>query len=99
MLLPHALVLADARLRLAALADQATTVDVASAYERVLIELDRIHSDACPAVSTDRHAEGLATFPARLTSALEELDQYGVESLRLELLLVMFEDARALDGT
>ena len=38
MLLPHAQTLAQARSYLAALADQASTIDASSAYEHVLIE-------------------------------------------------------------
>ncbi len=53
MLFPHAQTLAQARSYLAALADQASTIDASSAYERVLIELDRIHEDECPAADTE----------------------------------------------
>ena len=55
MLSPPRVTLAQARSYLAALADQASTIDASSAYEHVLIELDRIHGDECPA---DRHATG-----------------------------------------
>ena len=53
MLLPHAHTLAQARTCLAALADAASSEDVSSAYEHVLIELDRIHCDESPDIYLD----------------------------------------------
>ena len=53
MLLPHAQTLAQARSYVAALADRALTIDASSAYEHVLLELDRVHGDDCPALDTD----------------------------------------------
>ena len=50
MLLPHAQTLAQARSYVAALADQALTLEASSAYERVLLKLDRVHGDDCPAL-------------------------------------------------
>ncbi|WP_244928554.1 hypothetical protein [Nocardioides sp. W7] len=96
MLLPHALTLAQARSCLAALADQASTIDASSAYEHVLIELDRLHGDECPSADT---AEDRAILLAVATSALEELEQYGVDPLTVELIIAMLDDAHALDGT
>lgn len=99
MLLPHAQTLAQARSYLAALADQASTVDASSAYERVLIDLDRIHEDECPAADTEGLTEDRAVLLAVATSALEELDQYGIDPLTIELIIAMLDDAYALDGT
>lgn len=99
MLLPHATALAETRTQLAALADQAPTPDSSSAYERLLIELDHVHGDECPALSDTRLVEDRENLLARLTPGIEELEQYGVDPLRLELLLAMLEDAHALDGT
>jgi len=99
MLLPHAFTLAQARSNLAALADQASTIDASSAYEHALIELDRIHGDDCPAIDSDRLTEDRAILHAVATSALEELEQYGVDPLSVELILAMLDDAYALDGT
>ena len=58
MLLPHAHTLAQARTCLAALADAASSEDVSSAYEHVLIELDRIHCDESPDIYTRRRHAG-----------------------------------------
>lgn len=99
MLLPHARTLAQARSYLAALADQASTVDASSAYEHVLIELDRIHGDECPAIGSGRLTEDRAILLTVVTSALEELERYGVDPLSIELILAMLDDAHALDGT
>lgn len=99
MLLPHAQTLAQARSYLAALADRASTIDASSAYEHVLIELDRIHGNECPSADTERLTEDRAILLAVATSALEELEQYGVDLLRLELVIAMLDDAYASDGT
>lgn len=99
MLLPHACTLAQARSHLAALADQASTIDASSAYEHVLIELDRIHGDDCPAIDPDGLTGDRASLLAAATSALEELEQYGVDPLSIELIIAMLDDAYALDGT
>jgi hypothetical protein len=98
VLLPHALTLTQARSYLAALADQASTIDASSAYERVLIELDRIHGDECPSADTEGLTEDRAILLAVATSALEELEQYGVDPLTVELIIAMLDDAYALDG-
>lgn len=99
MLLPHALTLARVRLYLASLADQASSDEASSAYEHVLIELDRVHGDDCPAL----YYESLADDPANLfgvaTSAIEQLGLYGVDALNVELVLAMLDDAYGLDGT
>ncbi len=99
MLLPHAFTVAQARSYLAALADQASTIDASSAYEHVLIDLDRIHGDECPAINSDGLTEDRAILLAVATSALEGLQQYGVDPLSIELILAMLDDAYALDGT
>jgi hypothetical protein len=72
---------------------------ISSAYERVLIELDRIHGDESPAIDSDGLTEDRAILLAVATSALEELEQYGVDPLSVELILAMLDDASALDGT
>jgi hypothetical protein len=99
MLLPHAFTLTQARSFLAALADQASTIDASSAYEHVLTELDRVHGDECPAINGAGLTADRAILLAVATSALEELEQYGVDPLSVELILAMLDDAYALDGT
>jgi hypothetical protein len=96
MLLAHARVLTQARSDLAALADSADTVEASLAYDRVLLELDAVHSDDTPALSAvspaDRHV-----LQARAEAALESLLVHGVDALQLELLLAALEGARAVD--
>jgi hypothetical protein len=82
MLPAHARVLADARSCLAALADTAGTFDAALGYDRVLLDLDAIHGDDTPALHQ---------------LAETSLTGFGVDALRVELLLAALADARAAD--
>jgi hypothetical protein len=107
MLLRHAHTLARARTCLAALADAASSEDVSSAYEHVLIELDRIHCDESPDIYPDIYrdiyrdavAQNQAIKFEIATSAIEDLKGYGVDPLSVELVLWMLEDAYAQDRT
>ncbi|WP_244929272.1 hypothetical protein [Nocardioides sp. W7] len=99
MLLPHARTLTRARSCLAALADQAPSIDASSAYEHVLIELDRLHADDCPAIDPDDVPADPALLIAHATSAIENLHQHGVDALSVELVLAMLVDAASLDRT
>jgi hypothetical protein len=97
MLLTHSLVLSQARAHIAALADQAGSVEASSAYERVLIDLDRLHGDESP----DYQPIGLWLDPDLLftvaASAVEDLAIFGVDRLDIELLLAALDDAQALE--
>jgi hypothetical protein len=97
MLLPHAQTLAQARSYVAALADRSQTLDASSAYERVLLELDRVHDDECPALSTENLTDDRDILLAVATSAIEELESYGIDTLSVELILAMLVDAHDLD--
>ncbi len=99
MLLPHALTLAQARSYIAALADQASTIDGSSAYEHVLLEIDRLHGDECPAIDITGIAEERQLLLAVASDAIENLQTFGVDALSIELVLAMLEDASAQDGT
>ncbi len=99
MLLPHAHTLARARTCLAALADAASSEDVSSAYEHVLIELDRIHCDESPDIYLDAVTQDQAIQFEIATSAIEDLKGYGVDPLSVELVLWMLEDAYSQDRT
>lgn len=98
MLLPHARTLAQARCYLAALADQASTVDASSAYEHVLIELDRVHGDQSPAAEDTGSPRVTDTLVTDVISTLEDLESYGVDPLHIELLIGMLTDAATLDA-
>jgi hypothetical protein len=99
MLLPHAHALAQARTCVAALADAASSDDISSAYEHVLIELDRIHCDESPDIYLDAVTQDQAIQFEIATLAIEDLKGYGVDALSLELVLWMLEDAYSQDCT
>jgi hypothetical protein len=99
MLLPHALTLAQARSYIAALADQASTIDASSAYEHVLLEIDRLHGDECPAIDGTGIPDERQILLAVTFDAIEDLQTYGVDALSIELVLAMLDEASALDGT
>lgn len=97
MLLTHTFVLSQARAHIAALADQARSLEAASAYERVLIDLDRIHGDQSPdfePIGTQLDPQFLMTMAS---AAIEELATFGVDPLHIELLLADLDDARAIE--
>ena len=91
MLLPHALALGQARTYVASLADHAGSVEASSAYEHVLIELDRIHGDESPALYCESLAGDRAALLAAASSSIEELEQYGIDQLTVELVLAMLD--------
>lgn len=97
MQLGHAHVLAEARTYLSALADEADGDDASSAYERVLIELDRIHCDQSPDIYLHALAQDRDIQYELATAAIEELKTYGVDPLRVELVLWMLQDAYTQD--
>src|SRR4051812_24725770 len=102
MLLSHACTLAQTRSYLAALADRASTIDASSAYERVLIGLDRVHGDESPTSdgpNSDALTEDRAILLAVTGSALEDLEQFGVDPLSVELILAMLDDASAVEAS
>lgn len=99
MQLRHAHTLAQARTYLAALADEASNVDASSAYELVLIDLDRIHCDQSPDVYLDAVTQDRDIQFEIATSAIEELLRHGVDPLSVELLLWMLQDAYTQDCT
>ena len=97
MLLAHASVLAKARSNLAALADTAPTIDASSAYEHVLITLDRLHDDQAPALSTARVRRDRDALLRDTTVALDSLADLGLDTLDVELLLSMLAATRAIE--
>lgn len=88
--------LATARTSLVALADGAGS-EARSAYEHVLIALDRIHDDLTPDVYLEGVVEDHAQQFAAASAAIEALKEYGVDPLSVALLLWMLEDAHAED--
>ena len=97
MLLPHAQTLAQARSYVAALADRALNIEASSAYERVLLELDRVHGDDCPALDTEDLTDDRDILLAVASNAVEQLESHGVDPLSVELILAMLVEAHDLD--
>lgn len=96
--LAHALTLAKARSYIAALADGAGTIEESSAYERVLIEIDRIHGDDTPALDTVGVTHDAAVLYGAAVAAIEALTDHGVDELHVELILIMLSETRDLAG-
>lgn len=93
MLLAHAIALAEVRSYLAALADQAPTLAATAAYDDVLLYFDAIHSDQVPALELLPPIE--PPLLHELTeNALLDLVPFGFDSLHLELILALIDDAR-----
>ena len=97
MLLSHAQALVHARSYVAVLADRALTIEASSSYERALMELDRVHGDDCPALGTEGLTDDRDKLLTAASSAVEELEDHGVDTLSVELILAMFVDAHDLD--
>lgn len=96
MLLAHAVTLAEARSYVAALADNSVTTDASIEYDRVLLQIDFIHGDEIPAINPVPLTERDALFSVA-ESAIENLVEYGVDGLTVELVLDMLYAARELD--
>lgn len=96
MLLSHAVVLAEARSYLAALAESAAGFDASLEYERVLLQLDWLHDGVAPPItvvpSGDRRV--LKDVAAR---AISDLAHHGVDRLELAICQQMLQAAWALD--
>ena len=99
MELTRALTLERGRSHVAALADGARVVPAASAYEHVLIELDRLHGDQSPALDTAGLTGDRDMLFAVASSAIEDLQDHGIDVLDVELLLARLDAARGLDGS
>ena len=99
MQLAHAMTLQRGRSHVAALADGARGVPAASAYERVLIELDRLHGDQSPALDTDGLTGDRVVLFAVASASIEDLQDHGIGVLDVELLLARLDEAHSLDGS
>jgi hypothetical protein len=96
MLLAHAVLLAEARSYLAALADHALTFDGSMEYERVLLELDELHGGVVPPTTGVPVADPRVLYQIACR-AIAGLDAHGVDPLGLELCLAMLVAARETD--
>lgn len=96
MLHAHAAALGQARSYLAALADQALTFDASIEFERVLLQLDFLHGDLIPGVAPLPGYSRDVLFDVAY-DAIEELAEFGIDLLAVELLLDMLEAAWSKD--
>jgi hypothetical protein len=96
MLLTHAVVLAEARSYVAALADRARTFDASMEYERVLLQLDSIHGGLVPPTTAVPTSDPIILYEVA-SDAIEGLATYEVDKLDLEICLAMLAAARAMD--
>lgn len=94
--LSHAITLAEARSRLAALARRAYSDEASAEYERVLLHLDVIHGDYIPGIS-DVYDESADILFGVAEQAIEDLVTHGIDALQVDLLLEMLDAARAKD--
>jgi hypothetical protein len=97
MLLSHAIALAEARSSLAALADAAVTFEASVEYERVLLQLDWIHGDDVPGLDASGRTDDRNVLFSIAESAIEELVDFDVDALQIELVLARLIAARELD--
>jgi hypothetical protein len=93
MQLGHARALALARTYVSALADQSDDEDAASAYEHVLIELDRLHDDRGPDIDLDAATGDQDLWFELALVAIANLIRHGVDPLGVELICWMLLDA------
>ena len=95
MTLAHSYHLAEARSCLAALADASRTFDPSVAYDRLLLRLDWLHGDDTPACES-MPGVGRNELLLRAEAAIEDLVEFGIDALSIELLLADLEDASML---
>lgn len=95
MLLAHAYVLAEARSCLATLADSARPFEQSVAFDRLLLRLDWLHGDDTPACEP-MPGVGRDELQRRAETAIEQLVEFGIDSLSIELLLADLEDVSIL---
>ena len=97
MLPSHAVALAEARSYVAALADTAVTFDASVEYERALLQLDGTHGDHVPGLDASGIPDDRDVLFSTAESAIEELADFAVDALQIELVLAMLIAARELD--
>ena len=97
MLPSHAIALAGARSHVAALADTAVAFEASVEYERVLLQLDWIHGDDVPGLDASGLTDDRNVLFSIAESAIEELVDFDVDALQIELVLAMLIAARELD--
>lgn len=91
----YALIVAEARSCLAALADTAPTFDQSVAYDRLLLRLDGLRCDDGPACEP-MPGIGRDELQRRVEAAIGQLVNAGIDALSVELLLADLHDSSTL---
>ena len=97
MLLSHAVLLAEARSYVAALADRARTFDASLEYERVLLQLDWLHGDAESPITVVPAGDRDVLYRVA-SDAICNLEQHSVDRLEIEICVAMLDAAWELDS-
>lgn len=96
MLLSHAVLLAEARSYVAALADAAEDAAASLEYERVLLQLDWLHAGHVPPITVVPSKDPDILFQVARTS-IAGLEAHSIDPLELGICLSMLSAARELD--
>ena len=92
MLLSHAVLFAEARSYLAALADSATGFDASLEYERVLLQLDHLHGGQVTPLAVVPTTDRTVLYNVART-AITGLVDYGIDRYELAICLSMLATA------
>lgn len=92
MLLSHAVLYAEARSYLAALADTATGLDASLEYERTLLHLDYLHGGKVTPITVVPTSDRAVVYDVART-AITRLVDYGVDRYELAICLSMLAAA------
>ena len=93
MLLSHAVLFAEARSYLCALADTAGGFDASLEYERVLLHLDHLHGGQVTPISIVPTGDRTVLYDVART-AITRLVDYGIDRYELAICLSMLATAR-----
>src|SRR5680860_209192 len=96
MLLWHAVLLAEARSYVAALADTANSFDAALEYERALLQLDWLHGGHIPPI-TGVPTQDRDVLYRVARASIAHLEHHAVDQLELAICLSMLAVAWDLD--
>jgi len=96
-MLAHAVLLAEARTYVAALADHAVSLDTALEYERVLLQVDALHDGRVPPIITAPPTNDREILFDIARMAIGNLTAHGLGAHEVHLCLDMLQAARDLE--
>ena len=97
MMLSHAVVLAEARSYIAALADSTSSTDASLEYDRVLLQLDWLHGGAISRITVVPSSDDRNVVHRVADAAIRTLADHAVDRLDLEICIAMLDAAWELD--